>query len=141
VDSPVLLFDGVCNLCNAVVQFVLKHDPSGRIRFASQQSSFGAGVMRHHQLPDMQTVVLLEGNRVFTRSDAALRLLHHLPAPWRWLAVFRVVPRGLRDLVYDFVARNRYRWFGKQDACWLPRAEWKTRFLDQENSSPPVAHH
>ncbi len=130
MEPPILLFDGVCNLCNGVVQFVLTHDPQGRVRFASQQSAFGQALMRQYELTDRQSVVLLEENRVYTRSDAAIQVLHLLPAPWRWLEVARFIPKGWRDAIYDLIARNRYRVFGKREACWLPRAEWKSRFLD-----------
>ena len=129
--SPVLLFDGVCNLCSGVVQFVLRHDSGGQIRFASQQSEFGARLLRERGIAGMQSVVLLEGEAVYTHSDAALRLMHHLPAPWRWLARLKFVPKALRELVYTFIARYRYAIFGKREACWLPRPEWKARFLDQ----------
>jgi predicted DCC family thiol-disulfide oxidoreductase YuxK len=134
MDAPVLLFDGVCNLCNRTVQFVLTHDPAGRVRFASQQSEFGQNAIAKFKLPDLQTVVLLEGDTVFTKSDAALRLTRYLNSPWRWLEGLRVVPKPIRDALYDLVARNRYRVFGKRDACWLPRAEWRERFLDTARS-------
>jgi predicted DCC family thiol-disulfide oxidoreductase YuxK len=130
VEPPILLFDGVCNLCNGVVRFVLTHDPEARVRFASQQSAFGQDLLRRHGLADSQSVVLLDGERVYERSDAALRVLSLLPAPWRWLEVARFVPKPWRDATYDLIARNRYRVFGKREACLLPRAEWKSRFLD-----------
>jgi predicted DCC family thiol-disulfide oxidoreductase YuxK len=133
MNAPVLLFDGVCNLCNRTVQFVLTHDPEGTVRFASQQSAFGQRARERFNLPVLQTVVLLEGDTVYTKSDAALRVSRYLKRPWRWLEVLRVVPRPVRDFVYDLVARHRYRVFGKRDTCWLPRAEWKDRFLDAAN--------
>jgi predicted DCC family thiol-disulfide oxidoreductase YuxK len=128
--SPVLLFDGVCNLCNGVVQFVLRHDVSGEIKFASQQSEVGEQLLAARGIHGMQSVVLIEGEGVYTHSDAALRLLHYLPAPWRWLASLRIIPQPLRELVYNFIARYRYNIFGKREACWLPKPEWKARFLD-----------
>jgi predicted DCC family thiol-disulfide oxidoreductase YuxK len=130
VSEPVLLFDGVCNLCNAVVQFVLRHDHAGRIQFASQQSPYGQRALETHGIPAMQGVVLIEGERVYTNSDAALRLLEHLGVPWRWAAALRVVPKPVREVVYAWIARNRYRLFGRREACMMPRPEWKTRFLD-----------
>jgi predicted DCC family thiol-disulfide oxidoreductase YuxK len=129
--SPVLLFDGVCNLCNSVVQFVLRHDKTGQIKFASQQSEFGTHLLQSRRIQGMQSVVLIEGDTVYTHSDAALRLLHHLPAPWRWLSSLKSVPKALREPVYNLIARYRYTIFGKREACWLPRPEWKARFLDQ----------
>lgn len=130
MSAPVLLFDGVCNLCNAVVQFVLTHDPHGRVHFASQQSTFGQRTIQNCGLSGIEGVVLLEGERVYTHSDAALRLLSYLPAPLRWLSHLRVIPKGLREIVYRFIARNRYRLFGKREVCMMPRPEWKARFLE-----------
>lgn len=130
MSAPVLLFDGVCNLCNGVVQFVLTHDKNAAVQFASQQSAYGQRTMLNRGLTGIEGVVLLEGERVYTHSDAALRLLHYLPAPLSWLSSLRVIPKGLREIVYRFIARNRYRLFGKREACMLPRPEWKARFLE-----------
>ena len=126
---PVLLFDGVCNLCNGVVQFVLKNDRRGVLQFASQQSESGASLLERHKIPPMQGVVLLEGETVFTGSDAALRLFRHLGSGWGALEALRILPRPLREFVYGFIAQNRYKLFGKRESCMVPRAEWKSRFL------------
>lgn len=130
MTGPVLLFDGVCNLCNGVVQFVLTHDAAGTVQFASQQSAYGQRTMLERGLAGIEGVVLIDGERVYTHSDAALRLLGYLPAPLSWLSALGVIPVGLRELVYRFIARNRYRLFGKREACMLPRPEWKARFLE-----------
>jgi predicted DCC family thiol-disulfide oxidoreductase YuxK len=134
--SPIVLFDGVCNLCNAAVNFILDHERSGELRFASLQSDAARALLAEHGAPveqlgqgDPDTMVLLEGGRLFDRSAAALRIARRLRWPWRALAVFLIVPRPLRDLVYRFVARNRYRWFGKSDACRMPSPELRARFL------------
>jgi len=129
--SPVLLFDGVCNLCNASVQWVLQHDRAGIFRFAALQSEAGQALLARVDMNAEQfdTVVLVDGDRVFTRSDAALEILQRLGRPWSWLAVLQWLPRGFRNAVYDWVARNRYRWFGRQEKCLLPRKEWASRFL------------
>jgi predicted DCC family thiol-disulfide oxidoreductase YuxK len=135
VDSaqkfPVLLFDGVCNLCNASVQWVLRHDRAGRFRFAALQSETGQALLARFGLDQehFDTAVLVDGDRIFTRSDAALEILRQLGFPWSAVAVLRWAPRSLRNVVYDWVARNRYRWFGRQEKCLLPRPEWKQRFL------------
>lgn len=128
---PILLFDGVCNLCNASVQWVLQRDRAGRIRFASLQSQSGQELLARFQLDRtvFDTVVLVDGDRVFTRSDAALELLRQLGKPWSLLHIFHRIPRPLRNAVYDWIARHRYRWFGRREECWLPRPEWKERFL------------
>lgn len=133
-DRPVLLVDGVCNLCNASVAFVIRHDPPpGRFRFAALQSPTGQTLLRRHALPtaDFDTVVVVDGDRVLTRSDAVLRILAGLGFPWSLLAaVLQVVPRRLRDVAYAWIVRNRYRWFGRRDACLVPTADVRARFLD-----------
>ena len=132
--GPVVLFDGVCNLCSAWVRFVVDRDPAGRFRFASLQSPLGRRLLGVHGLAvpegDPSSIVLLEGGRVYQQSSAVLRVWAQLASPLRWLSVLRLVPRPLRDLVYRFVARNRYRWFGKAEACLVPTPELRARFLD-----------
>lgn len=130
-NFPVLLFDGVCNLCDASVQWVLKRDRKAQFRFAALQSGIGRQLLAEHGMnPDaFDSVVLIDGDRVFTRSDAALEILRRLGGFWACWSVFQWIPRPLRDAVYNWVARNRYRWFGREDACHLPRPEWKSRFL------------
>lgn len=130
-SGHVILFDGVCNLCNGWVRFVLRRDPQRHFRFASLQSTVGAEVLRRHGLPDdyLGSILLLADGVLFSKSDAVLRIAGHLRWPWPVLRVFVVVPRALRDVVYDWVARNRYRWFGKSDSCMLPSAEDAARFL------------
>ena len=128
---PILLFDGVCNLCHGTVRFVLEHDRAARFRYAPLQSELARALLAPHGLDAgaLDTVVLVDAAGAHVRSDGALRTLRALGAPWSWLAVLALVPRPLRDAVYDFVARHRYRWFGKKDACPLPKPEWTDRFL------------
>ncbi|MFN0014934.1 MAG: thiol-disulfide oxidoreductase DCC family protein [Saprospiraceae bacterium] len=130
-SSPILLFDGVCNLCNTSVQWVLKRDRRGLFRFAALQSEAGKALLASSGLSSehYDSAVLLIDGQALTRSDAALGVLRWLGAPWSWLAVLIWLPRGWRDTVYEWVARNRYRWFGRQEKCLLPRPEWKQRFL------------
>lgn len=130
--SPIILFDGVCNLCNASVDFVIKRDRQELFRFASLQGKAAHALLHEHQLPadTINTVILVEGGKVYTRSTAALRITRHLPFPWPLLSLFLVVPLFIRDLVYDVVARNRYRWFGRADTCRVPAPELRARFLD-----------
>src|SRR5262245_16822617 len=129
-SHPIVLLDGVCNLCSGSVQFILKRDPQGRFRFASLQSEAGRSLMIEHGLdPDaLSSVVVVEEGRAWQESSAALRIARHLPGAWKLLRVFTVVPRPLRDAVYRLIARNRYRWFGKTEACWLPTPELRARF-------------
>jgi predicted DCC family thiol-disulfide oxidoreductase YuxK len=131
MNEPVIvLFDGVCNLCNGVVQFVIARDPQAKFRFASQQSEVGLKLMRLHHLPEMTSVVLIRDGKALLKSDAVLEIARLLPAPWAWAVVFKIVPRVVRDFVYGLVARSRYSIFGRRDACWLPTPELRTRFLD-----------
>ncbi|MBS1747820.1 MAG: DUF393 domain-containing protein [Bacteroidetes bacterium] len=129
---PVILFDGVCNLCNNSVQYVISHDPKNIFRFASLQSSFAQKILVDFDLPvnDFNSFVLFENNIVYTRSTAALRVAKRLNGWAKILWVFIIVPKFIRDGVYNFIAKNRYKWFGKRDACWLPTPELKSLFLD-----------
>ena len=131
INSPILLFDGVCNLCNASVQWVIRRDPQGIFRFAPLQSETGQSLLRRSGLSSehFDTVVLVDGDRIFPRSDAALEIARRIGGVWSLLAVFRRVPRPVRNAVYDWIARHRYRWFGKTEACMIPRPEWKKRFV------------
>lgn len=128
---PVLLFDGVCNLCNASVQWVLLRDTRAQFYFAALQSEAGQQLLEKHGLANesFDTVVLVTENQIYLRSDAPLEVLWRLGGFWRLGYFFKIVPRPVRDAVYNFVARNRYRWFGQRESCMLPRPEWKSRFL------------
>jgi predicted DCC family thiol-disulfide oxidoreductase YuxK len=130
VARSVLLFDGVCTLCNGFVQFVIRRDPAGRFQFAPLQTGAAHRLLAthgSHPLPD--SLVLVERDRVFTRSVAALRVARGLRFPWPLAYVLIAVPRPLRDWAYDIVARHRYRWFGRRDVCMVPTPELQSRFL------------
>ncbi|MBC6696498.1 thiol-disulfide oxidoreductase DCC family protein [Hymenobacter puniceus] len=133
VSSTIVLFDGVCNLCNGFVQFVIEHDAAGQFQFAALQSAAGQALLREYHLPapaEPDSVVLLADGQAYTHSAAALGILARLNGWWAVLArVGRWFPRPLRDAVYRLIARYRYRWFGRQEACWLPTPELKARFL------------
>ena len=133
-SEAIILFDGVCNLCNGAVQFVLKRDHSKKFKFASLQSKTGRDFSAQLKSPPSpETIYLIENNRVYDRSTAALSIARALGAPWSLLYFFIIVPRPIRDSIYSWVARNRYRWFGKMDSCPLPDAkfpDWKDRFLN-----------
>lgn len=130
--NDVILFDGLCNLCNNSVQFVIRRDPGRRFRFASLQSEFGKRFLSTHHLPenDYNSFILFENGSVFTRSTAALRVMKKLNGGWPVLYALIVIPRFLRDGIYHVVARNRYRWFGKRHACWVPTPELNDLFFD-----------
>jgi predicted DCC family thiol-disulfide oxidoreductase YuxK len=131
-EGPIILFDGGCNLCDAVVRFVVARDPDARFRFAPLQSQAAAALLSRHgraSPPEPQAVVLVEGGRVWEGSDAALRIARGLRGPWRLAWGLAAVPRPLREAVYRLVARNRARWFGRRDACRVPAPELRARFL------------
>lgn len=125
-----MLFDGTCNLCNGAVQFIIDHERAPTLKFASLQSEAASELLGAPLGPgDPETVMLVEDGRTYTHSTAALRVARHLRAPWRWLVVFVVVPRFVRDAVYRWIARHRYRWFGKSETCRVPTPELRARFL------------
>ncbi len=130
-DGPIILFDGVCNLCEGYVQWVIRRDPAGIFRFAPIQSDVGASLLAQCELEGeaLEGIVLVEDGRCYRKSDAVIRIASRLGFPYRLLAPARVVPRPLRDLVYDAIADRRYAWFGKKDACMRPTPEIQDRFL------------
>lgn len=132
LSRPVLFFDGVCNLCNGAVQWILKRDKQERFLFAPLQSELGEKLQQKAGRK-LDSLILQHGGKVFVKSSAALEVARLLGLPWALLSVVRIVPRPLRDAVYDWIARNRYRWFGKKDACMLPTPALRARFLE----SPP----
>jgi predicted DCC family thiol-disulfide oxidoreductase YuxK len=130
-DHAVILFDGVCNLCNSSVQFIIKHDPRSRFRFAALQSEFGQDQLGKHGLSKDQllTIVLLINGKVYDQSRAALEIARRLSGLWPMMYIFIIVPPFIRDMVYNWVSRNRYKWFGRQDECMIPTPELKARFI------------
>lgn len=136
--GPIILYDGVCGLCNRLNRFVLTRDPAGRFRFAALQSALAGEILtRHGRDPrDLDTLYLVldhgrPDERLLRKSDAALWILRDLGGPWRAAGALRAVPRWMRDLGYDLVARTRYRLFGRYDTCPLPDPRHRARFLDQ----------
>lgn len=132
LDKPVLLFDGVCNLCAGSVQFIIKRDPKARLQFAALQSETGQAILRKFNLPEkeLKSLVFYENGKVYNRSSGALKVARYLSGLWPLLYGFIIVPRFIRDAVYDFIGRNRYRWFGKKTECWIPTPALKQRFID-----------
>ena len=133
-DQPILLFDGVCNLCHGSVLFVLRHERRPELRFCALESAAGAQLLTRHGIgTDYRgSLVVIEAGRVFVKSDAALRVASYLKWPWSWGRAAVILPRGLRDWAYDVIARNRYRWFGRHDACLLPTPELRRRLIDSQ---------
>jgi len=129
--EPVILFDGVCNLCDQSVQFILKRDPQGYFKFASFQNEAGQKLLKRYSLStELNSFVLIENDKIYIKSSAALRVCRNLKGAWKMLSVLQIIPPILRDFFYDIVAKNRYDWFGKKESCMLPSPEWKKRFLD-----------
>ena len=128
---PTLLFDGICNYCNAMVNFIIRQDKKKVFRFAALQSDAGQKVLNEFKLPqnNFDSFILVENNKIYQRSDAALRLYNKLPWYWKWTQIFWIFPKIIRDGVYSVIARNRYKWFGKKDQCMVPAPEVKERFL------------
>jgi predicted DCC family thiol-disulfide oxidoreductase YuxK len=134
-QHPVILFDGVCNLCSGAVQFIIKHDPHQHFRFASLQSELGQQVLAKYQLPtqDFESFILWENEKLYTKSTGALRVAKKMNRLFSLWYIFIIVPPFIRDGIYHFIAKNRYQWFGKKTACWIPTPSLKRLFLDQDN--------
>jgi len=135
-DHALVLFDGVCNLCNSAVNFIIDRDPEGYFRFAPLQSEVAQSYLTEAgQHQDLSTIVLVEEGDTYVRSTAALRIARKLTGPWPLLAVALAVPRPLRDFVYDWIADRRYDWFGKRAQCRVPTPALNRRFLDYDPPS------
>jgi predicted DCC family thiol-disulfide oxidoreductase YuxK len=128
--QPVIFFDGVCNLCNGAVQFTIERDPKNIFRFASLQSEYAKTALTPFNISyqELDSFILLENGKVYKRSTAALRVAKKLNGLWPLLYGFIIVPRFIRDAVYNYVGKNRYKWFGKQESCWVPTPELKSKF-------------
>lgn len=128
-----MLFDGVCNLCNGAVQFIIKRDKRDQFRFASLQGKTGQQILKKFNLPinSINTFILVEGEKIYTRSTGALRISRSIGGAWQVLYLLIVIPRLIRDRVYNWIATNRYKWFGKKDACPIPTPALKVKFLEE----------
>jgi predicted DCC family thiol-disulfide oxidoreductase YuxK len=130
-EKSIILFDGVCNLCSGAVQFILKRDRKKKFVFASLQSEVGKALLLKYKVNTrVETIILLQSEKWFSQSEAALEIARNLSGGWPLLYAFKIVPRFVRDGIYDWISLNRYRFFGKKDACMIPSPEWKNRFLD-----------
>ncbi len=131
LKQPLILFDGVCNLCSSSVLFIIKRDSKSVFRFASLQSELGKNLLHEFNLPvtDFNSVLLIHNNKVYQKSNAALEITRHLRGLWPMLYAFMIIPAFIRNGVYNWIASNRYKWFGKKDACMIPTPELKSRFI------------
>lgn len=128
----IILFDGVCNLCSSSVQFVIRHDPQQHFRFASLQSDFGKSILNKFNLPteSLQSFILLDGDKIDTASTAALKVAKQLSKGWSLFYAFIIIPAFIRDAVYQLIAKNRYKWFGKKEICWIPNQALLHLFIE-----------
>lgn len=129
--KPVILFDGVCNFCNSIVNFIIKQDRNKIFKFAALQSDAGQKLLQQYKLPtkDFDSFILIDDGKVYKSSTAGLKLYNKLPWYWKWSQIFWIVPKFIRDAIYNVIANNRYKWFGKKENCMLPTAQLKDRFL------------
>lgn len=131
LEKSIVLFDGICNLCNTSINRVLRNDPKDRFRFAPLQSDYAKNLLKSYSTPidQLSSVVLIENGKIYQRSTAALRIAKQMGAAYPLLYTFIIVPAFLRDLVYDYIARNRYRWWGKRESCMISTVEVQQKFL------------
>jgi predicted DCC family thiol-disulfide oxidoreductase YuxK len=131
-EKKIILFDGLCNLCSSSVHFILKRDKKNQFLFGSLQGKAGQDYLNKFNLPadTFNSFMLIDGEKLYTRSSGALRMLMHLGNGWQLLYAFIIVPKFIRDGIYNFIAKNRYKWFGKKEECWLPAEDMKAKFLD-----------
>ena len=131
-NNPIILFDGVCNLCSGIVMFTIKRDRQGIFKFTPLQSDVGQSLLKQFNLPmdSYQSFILVEGDRYYQKSTAALRVVRRMNGLCSILYVFIVLPRPIRDLIYDLIVKNRYKWFGKKEKCLIPAPGIKSRFLE-----------
>jgi predicted DCC family thiol-disulfide oxidoreductase YuxK len=131
-NNPIVLFDGVCNLCNSTVLWIIKHDPTRQFRFASLQGDYGQQVLKQFHLPPdaLNSFILLKDNQIYTKSTGALKVAKALNGLWSMLYIFIIIPAFIRNSVYDLIAKNRYRWFGKKESCAIPSPALKDLFYD-----------
>ena len=142
LPERLLLFDGVCNLCDRSVQFVIRHDPQAKFKFAALQSVYAQRVLKAypalHNMADQKgrhkqgSLIFILRDKAYTRSTAVLKIAAELGYPWKFSRILFILPKALRDLVYNYIARHRYRWYGRKDSCIIPAPELKARFMDQD---------
>ena len=132
MTPPIILFDGVCNFCNGMVNFAIRQDKKNIFRFAALQSEAGQKMLAQFQLSkqNFDSFILIENGKIYKSSTAALKVAGKFPWYWKWTQLFWIMPAFLRNAVYDLIARNRYKWFGKKDDCMMPSAELKRNFLN-----------
>ncbi len=141
-DKTVILFDGVCNLCNGAINFVIDKDTNNNFYFASLQSEFGQALLAHfdRNTSHFDSMIVYENGKIKTKSTAALRIAAGLSGGWKLFSIFKIVPAFLRNGIYNLVAKNRYKWFGQKNECRIPTPELKAKFIEQLPSQLPVTN-
>ncbi len=130
INHPILLFDGICNYCNNWVNFIIRHDPKKKFRFAALQSDAGKRIIKQYNISEKEeSVVLIYNGKVYLKSSAGLHILYHVGGIYALAFMFIIVPEYVRDFYYDIIARNRYKWWGKRESCMIPTEDIKERFL------------
>jgi predicted DCC family thiol-disulfide oxidoreductase YuxK len=131
MNLKLILFDGVCNFCNFWVNFIIDHDSKKYFKFASLQSNLAQNILKAENINPMKidTIILIINEKTFTKSSAALQIAKNLDGFWKIIYVLVLIPKPIRDLIYDFIARNRYKWFGRRESCRIPTDEERDRFL------------
>lgn len=130
-QNDVVLFDGVCNLCNDAITFIIKRDKKNHYRFAALESDIGAMYLKKHHInpQEMDSIILIRGERAYTKAGAALRIAQKMSGLWPLLYAFIIIPKFISNAVYDYIARNRYQWFGKKESCMIPTPQLRDKFL------------
>lgn len=130
-EKPIVFFDGVCNLCNATVRFILRQDPKKKLMFASLQSASAKKLLKDHDKENMHpdSFLFLEEQKLYDQSTAVLRMMKYLSFPWPMFRIFLIIPLKIRDKLYRFIARRRYKWFGKRESCSVPASDISDRFI------------
>jgi predicted DCC family thiol-disulfide oxidoreductase YuxK len=137
-EKPIILFDGVCNFCNALVNFIIRQDKKNVFLFAALQSEAGKKLLEHYKIDwkANDSFAVIENGKAYQKSDAVLKFYNKLPWYWKWTQIFWIFPKFIRDGVYNFIAKNRYKWFGKKDECMVPTEEVKNKFLETPPNFP-----
>ena len=133
MEKKIVLFDGVCNLCNKAVTFIIEHDPKDEFRFAALQSDIGEELLAKHNIDrsKIDSIILIKEDKAYIKASAALRIAKDLKGLISLVYIFVILPKFITNTIYDFIARNRYDWFGKKDNCMIPTTDLKSKFLDQ----------
>lgn len=131
-QKPIIFFDGVCNLCNGAINFIIDRDKNGSFKFAPLQSSIAEKYISQSVIKNTDSIIYWDSGKLYSKSSAALKIARNLDGFWKVFYAFIIIPKFIRDYIYDIIAKNRYKWFGKRDSCRMPSQEIKNRFLEMD---------